>query len=117
MVRGEELRFKEEGVKDVVRDVLLPWYNAFRFLVQSIRRMERHGEWRCLEEGLVHSDNVMDMWIQAACAGLVQFTRQEMEAYRLYTVSSITLLISSSMRACMHATSSSTLRKGCIFPQ
>jgi len=25
-VRAEELRFKEEGVKDVVRDVMLPWY-------------------------------------------------------------------------------------------
>ena len=24
-VRAEELRFREEGVKDVVRDVLLPW--------------------------------------------------------------------------------------------
>jgi len=86
VVRGEELRFREEGVKDVVRDVLLPWYNSYRFLVQSVRRMEREGEFEGIKQGHIVSDNVMDQWIQAACAGLVQFVRKEMEAYRLYTV-------------------------------
>jgi hypothetical protein len=48
--------------------------------------MERDGEWKPIQEGMIASDNVMDNWIQAACAGLVQFVRKEMEAYRLYTV-------------------------------
>ena len=39
VVRGEELRFREEGVRDVVRDVLLPWYNSYRFLIQSVRHL------------------------------------------------------------------------------
>ena len=30
VVRAEELRFREEGVKDVVRDVLLPWSETHR---------------------------------------------------------------------------------------
>ena len=30
VVRAENLRFKEEGVRDIVKDVFLPWYNAFR---------------------------------------------------------------------------------------
>ena len=30
--------FMHAGVKGVVRDVLLPWYNAYRFFVQSARR-------------------------------------------------------------------------------
>lgn len=30
MVRAETLRFKEEGVFGVVKDVFLPWYNAYR---------------------------------------------------------------------------------------
>merc|ERR1712070_998958 len=34
VVRGEELRFVEKGVKDVVRDVFLPWFNAFRFFAR-----------------------------------------------------------------------------------
>lgn len=36
VVRAENLRFKEEGVRDILKDVLLPWYNAYRFLVQNV---------------------------------------------------------------------------------
>lgn len=32
VVRAENLKFKEEGVRDVVKDVFLPWYNAFRWV-------------------------------------------------------------------------------------
>ena len=41
VVRAESLRFKEEGVRDILKDVFLPWYNAFRFLVQNIKRLEQ----------------------------------------------------------------------------
>ena len=34
VVRAEPLRFQERGVKDVVKDVFLPWFNAYRFLIQ-----------------------------------------------------------------------------------
>jgi isoleucyl-tRNA synthetase len=40
VVRGDNLRFREEGVKDVVKDVFLPWFNAYRFFLQSVRRYE-----------------------------------------------------------------------------
>ena len=36
MVRADNLRFKEEGVRDVLKDVFLPWYNAYRFLIQNV---------------------------------------------------------------------------------
>lgn len=36
VVRAESLKFKEEGVQATVRDVLLPWFNAFRFFVQQV---------------------------------------------------------------------------------
>ena len=87
VVRGEELRFREQGVKDVVRDVFLPWYNAYRFLVQVVRRY-RNDEGEDLTGTMEHiaSDNLMDQWIQAAAAGLLQFVNVEMKAYRLYTV-------------------------------
>ena len=41
LVRAETLNFKEEGVKAVIRDILLPWYNAYRFLIQNIQRYEQ----------------------------------------------------------------------------
>lgn len=40
VVRAEPLRFREDGVFAVVKDVFLPWYNAYRFLVQNILRLE-----------------------------------------------------------------------------
>lgn len=36
VVRAESLKFKEEGVQATVREVLLPWFNAFRFFVQQV---------------------------------------------------------------------------------
>jgi isoleucyl-tRNA synthetase len=40
VVRAEPLRFVEAGVHQVVKTVLLPWYNAFRFLLQNVQRLE-----------------------------------------------------------------------------
>lgn len=37
VVRAESLKFKEEGVQSTVREVLLPWFNAFRFFVQQVK--------------------------------------------------------------------------------
>ena len=78
VVRGEELRFKEQGVKDVVRDVFLPWYNAYRFLVQVVRRY-KNDEGKEIYGSMAHipSENLMDQWIQAAAAGLLQFVNKE----------------------------------------
>jgi len=40
VVRAEVLKFQENGVRDVVKDVFLPWYNAYRFLIQNVHRLE-----------------------------------------------------------------------------
>ena len=32
LVKAEEQRFSDDGVKDMVRRTLLPWHNAFKFL-------------------------------------------------------------------------------------
>ena len=40
VVRAETLKFKEDGVKDVVKDVFLPWFNAYRFLMQNVERLK-----------------------------------------------------------------------------
>jgi len=40
VVRAETLKFRREGVFSVLKDVMLPWYNAYRFLVQNALRWE-----------------------------------------------------------------------------
>ncbi|EEF32620.1 isoleucine--tRNA ligase, cytoplasmic [Ricinus communis] len=89
VVRAETLRFKKEGVYSVVKDVFLPWYNAYRFLVQNAKRLEVEGlaPFTPLDFGkLQNSSNVLDRWINSATQSLVHFVRQEMDGYRLYTV-------------------------------
>uniref|UniRef100_A0AAQ5XS02 isoleucine--tRNA ligase n=1 Tax=Amphiprion ocellaris TaxID=80972 RepID=A0AAQ5XS02_AMPOC len=88
VVRAENLRFKEEGVRDVLKDVFLPWYNAYRFLVQNVQRLQKEDEIQFLynESTAKQSDNIMDKWIQSFTQSLIQFFKAEMDAYRLYTV-------------------------------
>ena len=35
VVRAEPLRFKEAGVHGVLKEVFIPWFNAYRFLVRA----------------------------------------------------------------------------------
>ncbi|XP_061544404.1 isoleucine--tRNA ligase, cytoplasmic [Phycodurus eques] len=88
VVRAENLRFKEEGVRDVLKDVFLPWYNAYRFLVQNVQRLQKEDSIQFLynENTAKQSDNIMDKWIQSFTQSLIQFFKAEMDAYRLYTV-------------------------------
>uniref|UniRef100_A0A8C6U4R6 isoleucine--tRNA ligase n=1 Tax=Neogobius melanostomus TaxID=47308 RepID=A0A8C6U4R6_9GOBI len=88
VVRAENLRFKEEGVRDVLKDVFLPWYNAYRFLVQNVQRLQKEENIQFLynENTAKQSDNIMDKWIQSFTQSLIQFFKAEMDAYRLYTV-------------------------------
>ena len=89
VVKAESLRFKEDGVKDILKDVFLPWYNAYRFLLQNIETYQNsHGQefrW-CEATSFGQSDNVMDKWIVSFTQSLLLFVKREMAAYRLYTV-------------------------------
>jgi len=91
VVRAENLRFKEEGVREVLKDVLLPWYNAYRFLFQSLDRLIREDEVSKFEFDETapldaFSKNLMDSWILSCTQSLLAFVKKEMAAYRLYTV-------------------------------
>uniref|UniRef100_A0A646QD90 Isoleucine--tRNA ligase, cytoplasmic n=1 Tax=Hemiscolopendra marginata TaxID=943146 RepID=A0A646QD90_9MYRI len=87
-VRGDNLRFKEEGVRDILKDVFLPWYNAYRFFVQNVNRllMEEETNFVCEDSKLCQSKNIMDKWILSCTQSLLLFVKKEMSLYRLYTV-------------------------------
>jgi isoleucyl-tRNA synthetase len=90
VVKGEQLRFKEEDVKALVAKVFLPWYNSYRFFFSQVALLKNDHDIdfkRTTEDmQLFTSTNVMDRWILASLQSLIQFVHQEMEAYRLYTV-------------------------------
>lgn len=39
LVRAENLNFSNTGVQAVVREIFLPWYNAYRMLIQNITKL------------------------------------------------------------------------------
>ena len=93
VVRAEPLKFAQEGVRGIVREVFLPWFNAYRFLIQNISRWETQTNQTFifdekLKEKLEASEsaNIMDKWIIAANQNLIKFVRNEMDNYRLYNV-------------------------------
>ncbi|GFQ95770.1 isoleucine--tRNA ligase, cytoplasmic [Trichonephila clavata] len=90
VVRAEVLCFKEEGVRDILKDVFLPWYNSYRFLVQNMHMYEKNWntKFSYSEEiyDSVNTQNIMDCWILSFIQSLVSFVSKEMKAYRLYTV-------------------------------
>lgn len=88
VVRADVLKFQEDGVSEVLRGVMIPWYNSFRFFTQCVDRWEGStGKTFVPNAQLARSSqNDVDIWILAASLGLVEFVHQEMKAYRLYTV-------------------------------
>jgi isoleucyl-tRNA synthetase len=86
VLRAETLKFKEEGVKEVVSKVLLPWWNCVKFLEGSVALLKKNDDIDFKYDASITSDNVMDRWILASLQSLIKFIHQEMEEYRLYTV-------------------------------
>ncbi len=81
VVRAQELRFSDKGVRDVVRRILLRWWNAYSFYVSyaSLDGFAPRGDARA-------SENVLDRWVLSKLNTLIADTNREMEAYRLYNV-------------------------------
>jgi isoleucyl-tRNA synthetase len=90
LVRADNLCFSKDGVKAVVREIFLPWYNAYRFLIQNITKWEtkEKARFEFVEnmDGLYESFNVTDKWIQSALQTLIKNVRKEMGEYKLYNV-------------------------------
>ncbi|KAL1413503.1 isoleucine--tRNA ligase [Vanrija albida] len=87
VVRGDNLRFKEEGVAGVLSNVILKWINSLNFYLNQVELFNQAtGTKFVAEHDAPKSTNVFDRWILARCQTLIQQVDQEMSAYRLYTV-------------------------------
>lgn len=83
VIRAEELRFSEAGVKDIVRKVLLKWWNAYSFY-DSYARIDQFSPGRPGE--IPNSKNILDRWILSRLQSLLSTIETEMEKYHLYNV-------------------------------
>ena len=82
-LRGEELRFAEAGVRDMVRRVLLPWWNSVSFLM-TYAHVDGWDPETDLYDG--EPTHELDVWIRAKLEDLKYQVEREMAAYKLYRV-------------------------------
>lgn len=81
LVKGEEQRFTDSGVKDMVRRALLPWLNSFKFL-QTYASIDH---WKA-DTHHVKPENITDQWILSRLQTLKIKVGKEMAEYKLYNV-------------------------------
>lgn len=88
-VRAENLKFKEEGVKDILKDVVIPWYNAYKFFTQNVDMYKQDNKvetFQISDLEKIQVSNIMDRWIISFTHSLVKFVIEEMDKYHLYKV-------------------------------
>jgi isoleucyl-tRNA synthetase len=80
VVRGEGLRFSEEGVKHSLRHLLIPLWNSYSFFVTYANI----DGWTTEKmAGLPPSDNQLDRWIRSSLESLIAGVTDAMESYDL----------------------------------
>ncbi len=85
VVRGEPLKFSEEGVQLVTRNVILPLWNSYTFFSNYA-----NADKITLEElntaDPVKDRSLMDQWIISTLQSLIKTVNEKMENYYLYEV-------------------------------
>lgn len=79
VVRAENLRFSENGVRQILRDLLIPWWNAYSFFV-TYANADKFEE---SEVVTPNSENVLDRWIISSMETLIADVTTAMDAYDL----------------------------------
>ncbi|MBQ4470996.1 MAG: isoleucine--tRNA ligase [Kiritimatiellae bacterium] len=79
VVRAENLKFSENGVKQLMRDILIPWWNAYSFFV-TYANVDNFDD---AEVVYPKSDNVLDRWIVSSMETLIADVTAAMDAYDL----------------------------------
>ena len=79
VVRAENLKFSENGVKQLMRDLLIPWWNAYSFFV-TYANVDGFND---AEVVYPESPNVLDKWIVSSMETLIADVTAAMDAYDL----------------------------------
>ena len=79
VVKAESLKFSENGVKQLMRDLLIPWWNAYSFFVTYANVDGFHDK----EVTFPESENVLDRWIVSSMETLIADVTAAMDNYDL----------------------------------
>ncbi|MBO4305144.1 MAG: isoleucine--tRNA ligase [Lentisphaeria bacterium] len=81
VVRAEDLKFSEEGIKEVMRGVMLPIWNSFSFFTTyaNVDNWTPAADGKCPEK----LENPLDRWILSSLADMVEEVRASMDDFQL----------------------------------
>jgi isoleucyl-tRNA synthetase len=79
--RAEELRFSDNGVKNILRQTLFPLWNAYNFLV-TYALVDKWSPEQFAEQPA--SQNLLDRWLLSKTASLVEAVDYALSNYKLY---------------------------------
>ena len=92
VVRAESLKFSESGVKQLMRDLLIPWWNAYSFFV-TYANVDGFEDAEVLQPSFAkaaegdtktfEASNVLDRWIVSSMETLIADVMAAMDAYDL----------------------------------
>ena len=84
VVRAEDLRFSEAGVQELMRNLLIPLWNAYGFFVTYANVDNWTPKSRTLNpEPRIQGDNLLDRWILSSLETLSANVTQAMDNYDL----------------------------------
>ena len=79
VVKAESLKFSEKGVQQLMRDLLIPWWNAYSFFV-TYANVDGFAD---AEVVYPESENVLDRWIVSSMETLINDVTAAMDDYDL----------------------------------
>ena len=79
VVKAEALKFSEKCVQQLMRDLLIPWWNAYSFFV-TYANVDGFND---AEVVYPESDNVLDKWIVSSMETLINDVTAAMDEYDL----------------------------------
>ncbi len=82
---AEDLRFSEAGVREIVRSVLLPFWNSYSFFV-TYAQADGWDPSQFKPEDLDNLENDLDRWVLSKLQSLIQSYETKMTEYRLSEV-------------------------------
>lgn len=81
VVKAQELRFSEKGVREIVRRILLRWWNSYSFFVNYA-----NIDGFVPKDDYQSSPNILDQWVVSRINSLIENAEIQMREYRLYNV-------------------------------
>lgn len=82
VVRAEDLKFSEAGVKEILRGVMIPMWNALSFFT-TYANVDGYEPPAGEVQPPAKASNVLDRWILSSASQMIEEIRGELDAYNL----------------------------------